>query len=55
MSETASRKLSYTQFVCALFIIGLHTAFSRHFATAPGWATDINTFTRMLFDTATST
>ena len=55
MSETASRKLSYTQFVCALFIIGLHTAFSRHFTTAPGWATDINTFTRMLFDTATST
>lgn len=55
MSESTSRKLSYLQFVCSLFIMGLHLVFPRHFDPAPAWAAWLNTAFRTLFDVATST
>ena len=55
MSESTSRKLSYVQFVCSLFIMGLHLVFPRHFDPAPAWAAWLNTAFRTLFDVATST
>ncbi len=55
MTEAVSRKFTYLQFICALFIIGLHTVFARHFGASDSWAVDVNRAFRTLFDAATST
>ena len=55
MPPSVSRKLSYLQFVCALMIIGLHTAFARYFEPNAPWTVDLNTAVRNVYDAAIST
>ena len=55
MTQQVSRKITGLQFVCAVMIITLHTAFASYFPGAPQWAVELNAFWRSLVDVSIST
>ena len=55
MPPRVSRKITCLQFVCALMIVGLHTAFATYFPGSPEWAVSVNKVCRSVFDAAIST
>ena len=55
MNERISRKLSWLQLICAIMIIGLHTAFPSYFHITDARLLQVNVFARNLYDAAIST